>query len=136
MFILDFDRRWKIAHRRKYVFLKKNEEWLEGHVLYSEERAPIQNRGRPIKNFVESSDRSKQRKTEDIRNKYSADELLHAPKMKIRTSGETLEILSNLNASRISNDDALAIFIDAKLTQRQYTIIRNPAPSIYPTKIY
>ena len=47
--------------------------------------------GRPSKTFDESSDRSKRRRTEDLRKKHSTPELSYAAKMKLRASGKLEE---------------------------------------------
>lgn len=47
-------------------------------------------RGRPETSFSESSDRSKRRKAQKLRDSYSAQELSYATKMVLRESGATL----------------------------------------------
>uniref|UniRef100_A0A1E1WT91 Uncharacterized protein n=1 Tax=Pectinophora gossypiella TaxID=13191 RepID=A0A1E1WT91_PECGO len=57
--------RWLKAHKKEDVFLKINHSWLEGTF---EIPAISQNRpGRPSKLFNESSERTKRRKTEEVR---------------------------------------------------------------------
>ena len=59
----EFDRRYQKVHRKKERFLLKNANWLEDSIAFE---IPPKG-GRPLKQFDDSSDRSKRRKTEEIR---------------------------------------------------------------------
>src|SRR5699024_9529309 len=99
--------------------------------------------GRPTMKFSASSERSKRRKTEPLRSQYSQEELAFATQMSLRASGETeaaklmTEALDTTptRASKIrqswlkkedkivipySFEEALALFVNAKLTKAQY----------------
>ena len=57
-------------------------------------------RGRSCVNFEHSSERTKRRKSQDIRIKYTADELAHAAQMKVREQG-------NIDAANICKEACL-----------------------------
>ena len=96
-------------------------------------------RGRPSKTFEESSERSKRRKTENLRLNYTQ-ELVFATQMKLRAEGESKaakvvqNVLSvnqpnssNLTYTQYTPDESLALVVFAKLTKFQYNLIRQGA---------
>lgn len=103
--------------------------------------------GRPSKTFSELSDRSKQRKTSDLRSSTDSDELVYATQMSLRASGasKAATILKNITCSpqraekyqaaykssetnkpisKISGDLALSDVVEAKMTRHAYEIVR------------
>lgn len=101
------DRRWTQCSRNRNKFLQKNADWLNlsfdlRGLLTDDNKmsgASIQE-----KQFSECSERHKMRRTEELRNNFSADELLFAAKMNFRKEGKKLmaEVLGFL----IENQDA------------------------------
>lgn len=103
--------------------------------------------GRPNKSFAESCDRTKRRKTVELREEYSPEELAFAAKVSLRSAGavsaskiiEDVTMRSPTRANKyraafqkfseenrkISPDSALAILLNSKLTKQQYQNIRN-----------
>ncbi|KAG8232441.1 hypothetical protein J437_LFUL012365 [Ladona fulva] len=92
--------KWNQSFRRDNIFRKKYEKWLKSDILLpstvyknlpstsnigSPEEFP---RGRPSKHFEGSSQRSKRRKTEELRATTSAAELSFAASMKHRDIGD------------------------------------------------
>ncbi|KAG5870783.1 hypothetical protein JTB14_009941 [Gonioctena quinquepunctata] len=93
------------------------------------------NGGRKQKNFIELSDRSKRRKTQELRNNLETVELTYAAKMKLRADGNVAaaKILDDITNSgpecatsyikvsevrnnRLTEDKALSLLTEAKLT--------------------
>lgn len=111
--------------------------------------------GRPRKSFGESSDRTKRRKTEEIRSNLDEEVIVHAAQVELRKSGRrnTSDILkeSTNSATRATKYkrafsearkkeetctltplQALAMFVEADLTRLQYEIIRNTNKKFFP----
>ncbi|CAH2106600.1 unnamed protein product [Euphydryas editha] len=64
----DFKKKWTASSYKDQRFLNNNEQWLTSSIelpYWSAE--PTQKLGRPTKTFEESSDRSKRRKTKELR---------------------------------------------------------------------
>lgn len=144
--------RWLKAHKKVAVFLKANHSWLEGTF---EIPAISQNRpGRPTKLFSESSERTKRRKTEEIRSVVAQDVIIHAAQVELRKSGkrDASEVLKEItstptraseykkafskstreNTCSLTPIQALSMFVEADLTRRQYEIVRNTNKKFFP----
>ena len=144
--------RWLKAHKKEDVFLKINHSWLEGTF---EIPAISQNRpGRPSKLFNESSERTKRRKTEEIRSVVAQDVIIHAAQVELRKSGkrDASEILKEITSTptraskykkafskstrekicSLTPLQALSMFVEADLTRRQYEIVRNTNKKFFP----
>lgn len=72
IFFREFMRRWNKAKRMKDRFLSANAEWLEEFLVLSSSSSlasgsTLNKGGRPSKEFVDSCNRSKRRKTENLR---------------------------------------------------------------------
>jgi hypothetical protein len=125
--------------------------WLAGTLAIPR----VANRpGRPQKQFSDASDRSKRRKTEDVRNSMDVELLIHATQLKLRSSGkrDASQVLKAITSSptratkykkafasqqekiqtKMTSVSALAMFVEAGLSRRQYEIIRNTQKQIYP----
>ncbi|KAL4705530.1 hypothetical protein ACJJTC_005362, partial [Scirpophaga incertulas] len=113
--------------------------------------------GRPNKLFLDLSERSKRRKTEELRTS-NIDELTYATQMKLREKGkvEASRIVKDLTKSprrarkyaaamkkstleeeqdkimKLKHFRALFMYTEAGLTQAQYEIVRDTNPSFYP----
>lgn len=151
----ELKQRWLKAHKKEDVFRKYNDSWLQGTfqlpVVTSETR-----RGRPCKVFDESSERSKRRKTEEIRSNVDGEVIVCAAQTELRKTGkrDASDVLRNMlcsptratkykkaldGSSNAKTDidsltpfQALAMFVDADLTRRQYEIIRSTNKKFFP----
>lgn len=161
--ISEIRRRWQASHRKKDSFLKNNNKWLDVKVTltnanhkYPESTVTSSSAsssagskptstGRPASSFGESSERSKRRKTEDIREKYSHEELGFAVQMKLRQKGKLdaakvvkdviagspskatryRQSLDSKSETTLSSDEALALLVENHLSKGQYSAIRS-----------
>lgn len=105
------------------------------------------NAGRKSLEFPESSERSKRRKTVDVRASYSSDELAYATQMKFREEGQndaaavlkdvafgspskaktcrsSLDSLNKENG-QFTPDEALSLLIELDLSRNRYQLLRN-----------
>lgn len=96
--------------------------------------------GRPPKEFLESCERVKRRKTETLRGAYSSVALSYAAQMSMRAEGknEAASLIKQainpcLEVKEITAEKALAIIVRANLTKSAYEIIREPAKDRYPS---
>lgn len=111
--------------------------------------------GRPQKSFVDSSERSKRRKTKNLRSK-DVEELTYATQMKLRKAGkvDASKVVRDLTKSprranryikamrksgqiqdqptQLSPLDALAMFTEAGLTKAQYERVRETNKKFFP----
>lgn len=156
-----FKTKWGICFRNKERFMKRFGNWLNKEVQLStpdcEYQANIDqtmnataasgsSNGRPKKEFMELSTRSKRRKTETLREEYSTEALAFATKMKLRKDGNLLaadlmkeitephttgagqHVMSeNNNAKEIpfSPTEALALVVGTSMSKSNYTLLRN-----------
>ena len=147
----ELKRRWATAHKKEDRFLKKNSDWLKGTFTIPK---VVSRAGRPTKTFQELSERSKRRKTEDLRSNTETTVLTYAAQVKLGTTGrrEASKILKEITSSpkragkykraysislqedktQLTTLNALAMFVEAGLSRRQYEIIRNSNKKIYP----
>ncbi|XP_041969108.1 uncharacterized protein LOC121725968 [Aricia agestis] len=148
-----FKQRWSAAHNTKARFLERNKDWLQGSISLPKTGVSP---GRPQKSFSDLSERSKRRKTEELRG-AGTDELTYATQMKLRETGkvDASKIVKDLTKSPTrarkyavaikkktsetneeSREDkhlrALFMYTEAGLTQTQYEIVRDSNPSFYP----
>lgn len=143
-------------------FRSKNKLWLDSKIQFTcpynadQQHKAKTTRGRPETVFFSLSERSKRRKTEEIRSSFSPEELCYAAQMQFRAAGKLDTALvmkdvtlstptraskykkayTKVNAIQFSSDEALSVFIEAKLTKFQYNIIRDAAKqhnsNLYP----
>lgn len=73
-FKYDFKQKWIAANYKHERFLKKHEQWLKKTLKFA--IWTVEKSGRPTKEFVELSDRSRRRKTKDTREKIPAEQNL------------------------------------------------------------
>ncbi|CAG9570194.1 unnamed protein product [Danaus chrysippus] len=148
----EMKQRWIKSHKKEEVFLTNNHLWLEGNF---EIPVTTKNRqGRPRKSFGESSERSKRRKTEEIRSNVEDGVIVHAAQVELRKSGkrDASRVLQDITSSptratkykkafdtskcgkssRLTPMEALKMFIDADLTRAQYEVIRNTNKKFFP----
>ncbi|XP_030766971.1 uncharacterized protein LOC115890777 [Sitophilus oryzae] len=156
----DLKSRWTSARRTEDRFLKANRSWLESAISFPryESHSVEQNRGgRPKKSFEESGDRSKRKKTEQLRSIATVSELSYAAQISLRASGKTdaskvvhevtatsptraskyrkayKELLKDRGPRLMTGEDALAVLVEAKLSRHQYNVIRMSDPEKFPS---
>lgn len=144
-------RRWTIARKTEDKFIKQNCAWLEGTFTIPK----VVNRpGRPTKTFQELCERSKRRRTEDLRSTTDTEVLTYAAQVKLGATGQrdASKIIKEITSSpkragkykraysitlqedktQLTTLSALAMFVEAGLSRRQYEIIRNTNKKLYP----
>jgi len=143
--------RWTTAHKKEDIFMKKNIDWLEGTFAIPK---VVNRSGRPTKTFKELSERSKRRKTENLRNITDTEVLTYAAQVKLGTTGnrvasKILKEITNFpkraieykrgysftleeNKAQLTALCALAMFVEAGLCRRQYEIIRSTNKKLDP----
>ncbi len=159
--------RWASAFRNEAAFLKNNEEWLKAVVEFStlpssecRTSIPLKDNmkiGRPSLSFSSSSERSKRRKTQELRNTVSLAELAYATQMSLRSSGQSqaakviqditstspskasqyISALKSTSENTLSPDQALSVLVENRFPKRTYQGIRNIAKEnnckLYPS---
>lgn len=152
----DFIKKWKDASYKEERFLKTNEQWLTTSIeLRNWPEDSTKKTGRPQKSFEDLCDRSKRRKTKELREQVPVEELTYAAGVSQRTSGNTdaSKIIKDIVASptratkirkviktatkqavikKHTPEEALAIFVEGDFTRRQWEIIHKSNKSIYP----
>lgn len=83
----------------------------------------LKKRGRPMKTFMDSSNKSRNRKVSDLIAKYSLAEL----ELAVQKKREMLE-----NQKCLSNSKALALYLDLDLSERKYIILRSVINELHP----
>lgn len=153
--------RWECSKRVQDRFLKKNNDWLQKNIELKKgsqkektntEPRETQNdeknskTGRRELSFSESSERSKRRKTEELRAKVSTEALLYSATSKLRSEGnidfakvvrdisegsptkaaryrKSLE--STNNNVPFTENEALSLYVELGLSQSKYQLLRN-----------
>ena len=132
-------------------FLHKNEDWLQKEISFPNHISRESKTGRSSVEFLKSSERSKRRKTEDLRSMAETSELAYATQMNLGADGQwdTATVVKDVtcttakrgseymiayrdmkNPVRVINEDkALSIVTEAKLTKQQYNIIKKRSKS-------
>lgn len=152
----EIKQRWTKAHYKEDNFIKYNRSWLDGTfelpVVETLQKRP----SRPSKTFEDSSERSKSRKTEQLRSNFEKEVIIHAAKVELGKSGkkDASNVLKDITSSpkratkykkafyrtksskeqpsSLTPMQALQMFVDAELTQGQYEIIRKTNKKFYP----
>lgn len=146
-FTSKFKTKWIQARRIERYFLEIHESWLRGTLSFTDySKKNAQSKGRPKLNFEDCSERSKRRKTQELREKHTEEELVFATQMSLRMSGKIKEsnivrsiskkdndIQQNKNKSCLPPEEGLAMIIDAKLSRQQYEIIRSKDKEKFPS---
>lgn len=148
---------WKLrekkakCNRKENAFLTKNTEWLETSLSFELPKLKVGVRGRPDKAFDTCSERAKRFKTQDIRETCSKEMLAYATQMSYRAGGRSdiarkiTDLTSqplqppspkpeskSTNKTGMSDDEGLAMVIDADLSRNQYEIIREKS-KVFPS---
>ena len=153
-------KRWNDAHRTERDFSNKNADWLKSEVVFTSENdddvdearnddfeSRSGSTGRPLSNssFRELSDRTKRRRTENIRQQFDPEELGYATQMSLRAKGkiDAAKLVKDVTArspskaskykkylqkkpeETLSCDETVALMIDNNLSEGQYIGIRS-----------
>ncbi|XP_018338944.1 PREDICTED: uncharacterized protein LOC108756365 [Trachymyrmex septentrionalis] len=138
---------WKESARTESRFRAKNQEWLNGSIVFNDQKASgeTNTEKRHSKSFAECSDRSKRRRTQQLRQEYGAEELAFATQMSLRSAGQVdaahvVKRVSEGSPSKASSyrssegqvkertltpEEALSVFIEANFSKRQYLVVRS-----------
>lgn len=151
----EIKQRWTKAHFKEDVFLKYNRSWLEGTFHIPIVETSQQRTGRPSKSFEDASERSKRRKTEDLRSSFDKEVIIHAAQVELGKSGkrDASNVLKDITSTptrarkykkafyltksskkhhALTPMQSLQMFVDADLTQGQYEIIRKTNRKFFP----
>lgn len=146
-----FKQKWTAARYTDERFLKINEEWLKiSQELPSWSHKP----GRPVKQFHELSERSKRRRTKELRAQVPVEELTFAARVSHGTSGnkDTSKIIKEITSTptrakkfrkivfskkepvviKYTAQEALSLFVEGNFTRRQWTLLQSGRKEIYP----
>ncbi|XP_071635291.1 uncharacterized protein [Temnothorax longispinosus] len=145
--IFDLKDKWQKSKRTESVFFKTYGEWLGVFISFGlkEENKETDIGGRPSTSFEDSSERSKRRKTENLRTQSSTEELSYAAQMNLRAEGkvDAAKILKHVTSSSPSKakryrknfqyfeediftpDEALSLFVELKFSRNKYQLLRN-----------
>lgn len=159
----DFRKKWQNMDRSKHKFLSKYAMWLNCTIAFGTTAAPSTSSasvGRPRKNFEECSERTKRKKTEDIRKSSTESTLIYAAQMSLRNTGQAIladilkEMVENQSSSKVqeliacwknekvhiekySEDEGLALLIRNRLSKKTYCDFRAGgklrSANIYPS---
>lgn len=147
-----FKEKWSAARYTHKRFLKNNEEWLN---VTLELPSFTHKAGRPVKQFSELTDRSKRRRTKELRAEVPVDELTYAASVSQGTSGKSdvSKIIKEITTTptrakkfrrvvlsaktkhivrKYTPQGALAIFVNGDFTRKQYELIQGSRKEIYP----
>ncbi|KAH9631334.1 hypothetical protein HF086_007669 [Spodoptera exigua] len=116
----ELKKRWTKASKHDEVFLKNNRYWLEGTFEIPIESRPPQ--GRPPKSFEDLSERSRRRKTEEVRANLGPDVIIHAAQSVLQSTGhrDASKVLKEITNSptraskyrtaysKVNNDDEVS----------------------------
>lgn len=148
----DLKQKWIAASYKQERFLQKNEHWLNNSISFY--IWTVEKPGRPAKHFEESSERSKRRKTQCLREQVPAEELTYAAQMSQRAKGNTdaskiikaitisptratklrraISAPNKNEAKKHTPFEALAIFVEGNFSRRQWEILHAANKNIYP----
>lgn len=152
-----FKTKWSQVGRSTTRFLNTYSSWLDMPISFTIFEQPTSfKRGRPEIEFEDCAERTKRKKSEDLRKSKSIAELSFATQMSFRSSGnpDAAKILKEITSSspttsskflkayqssnngkseKMTGEDALALFIDARFSRHQYNLVRMSSPDRYPS---
>lgn len=149
-FCLTVKSKWEKCSRMRSTFIKKNEVWLKQRLALPENLksfilqnhqsfTPKTSRGRPQKNFEDSTTQTKKRKVKVLLENWSPDELKFAANICANQAGSSLS-----PEKCLSVEQTLALYLDLDLSESKYLILSNTVnllcpgffPSLYKLKQY
>lgn len=148
----DYKEKWNAARSTDDRFIKNNSKWLQATV-----ELPVWSRrgGPPTKDFGELTDRSKRRRTKELRAQVPVNELTYAAGVSQGTSGNKAasklikEITSSptrarkvrkilastkkeVTVKKYTPQEALALYVNGDFTRAQWELIQGGRKEIYP----
>lgn len=133
IFCAKMDTKWKKCHRTRSNLEKQQKKWLETEIFLCKsinqirgtkqlKPSPGCSRGRPRKDFQESSQKTKIRRVADLVSNYSLEELSFA----VQESSKQKNITNTVATKKsLLLQDTLALFLDLDLSQRKYNLLRS-----------
>lgn len=154
-----YKRKWLASNSTEARFLDKESDWLNEAIVLPAGPIPRSSKGRPSKDFGESSDRTKRRKTMQLRKNVNVDELTYAAIMSQRASGnnDVAKVIADVTKSptratkfrkaaaigsktaiskKHTPEEALSVYIEANLTCSGYEVIHQADKDRYPCYSY
>lgn len=139
-FKAQFKEKWSAAQRIDERFRKTYGKWLEGTFEVPKGTVNLKpGAGRPTKSFDDCSERSKRRKTKELRESAETEELTFATQMKLRASGKTdaSKVVKDLNASPKRATKYRKAFVESlKETRKQLSPLQALSMFVEAGKIY
>lgn len=151
-----FKQKYEAARYIRERFISQNQSWLQTVLefpIFSENSSNVG--GRPPVDFASCSERSKRRKTQNIRSTVSTSELMYAAQMNLRREGSVdaavvvKELQSNTPATgteyrkayktkwepvvQLTNEEALSLFLEGNFTTHQYQLVREANKKRFPS---
>ncbi|XP_055842460.1 uncharacterized protein LOC129909398, partial [Episyrphus balteatus] len=152
-FKYDLKEKWRSAQYNEERFFQKNREWLNSSI-HIHKWISIIKPGRPSKEFQDLSDRSKRRKTKEIREQVPVEELTFAASVSQRMSGNVsaskLIKESTVTPSRATKyrklidaaqkprikkntpEESLNLFVAGDFSRRQWDLLHESNRSVFP----
>ena len=156
-FTSQYKQKWFQSHRTYEKFTSNNKNWLETVIhfpLY--DNTEKKKRGRQSLSFSEASDTTKRKKTQELRQNYSVDELSYATQMSLRSVGQidASKLVNEVTSTSprralryrkaltdvekhkhitMTGEEALSTMIEAKLSRRQYEVVRSKDKKRFPS---
>ncbi|CAG9557930.1 unnamed protein product [Danaus chrysippus] len=129
----DLKKRWVSCNYIEDRFMKKNERWLSNSIpvhTWKQNTKP----GRPSKDFQELTDRSKRRKTKQLRNAAASKLIKDATSSPTRAKRYRKVINTTLEPKikKYTPDEALRIFIEGGFTRKQWELLHKSTKGIFP----
>lgn len=138
-YCLTIQKKWAECSRSRHNFETRFKSWLNLSVnlpenikrllrnpLYCD--APGTSKGRPQKEFLQCTERTKKRRVESLVAERSLEELNFAAQLSSRLSSHT-DKNNSLN-EHLSYEEILSLYLDLDLTRRKYNILRSVINSI------
>lgn len=149
-FITDFKSRFNKSNQKHERFLINNKEWLDASISFV---PPPKKAGRKELSFEDCDEKTKSKKTKNIRDSTPLSVLTHATQMSLRASGrvEASKLVKEITTStptraenyrksfkrttsqQLTAEEALSVLIEAKLSRHSYNVIRRAAPEKFPS---
>ncbi|XP_017481320.1 PREDICTED: uncharacterized protein LOC108370503 [Rhagoletis zephyria] len=123
--ILKFSTNWEKYGRKKDLFEKHCNNWLDSEIFYGDsicvEPSSSFVRGRPRVSFEEASHRTKRRRVDELVVSTSAEALKKAAE----------KISESSNSGTLSVEKALALYVDMDISYREYNMMRNVVNGVH-----
>lgn len=128
------------SHRNIERCINANRDWFNTYVSFpiSDSNKRKNPGGRPSKDFEDCAERTKRKKTEEVRKQFTPFELAFAAQMGYRASGDLdrSKLIKDVSIGTLkttgshasfSPDKALSLVIEGQLTKYQYNLLRKSA---------